>query len=221
MNINALTRADSDREIILIWLGDKSRTTQVSYRSIVSQFLLFVAQPLSDVALEDLQLLHRRLQLTDQPHTVANKIRAIKSLFSFCVKVGYLQVNVGSFIKCPKVKDKLAERVLSADECKKLIGATRNHRDRALLSLMYACELRVSEVCNLTWNDLQPHLDGGKATIFGKGAETAPSIGAGFSPLAWDCPYCSRDFTFKSLISPILPNDGPRCNTARLRTKTS
>ncbi len=172
MNINALTRADSDREIILLWLGDKSRTTQVSYRSIVSQFLLFVAQPLSDVALEDLQLWHRRLQLTDQPHTVANKIRAIKSLFSFCVKVGYLQVNVGSFIKCPKVKDKLAERVLSADECKKLIGATRNHRDRALLSLMYACGLRVSEVCNLTWNDLQPHLDGGKATIFGKGALT-------------------------------------------------
>jgi integrase/recombinase XerD len=48
----------------------------------------------------------------------------------------------------------------------------KNERDRLMLSLMYGCGLRVSEVINLTWNDLRAHGDGGKATVFGKGSKT-------------------------------------------------
>ena len=97
--MNVLTRAETDRDLVLIWLGDKSRTTSVSYSSIVTGFFSFINKPLSEVQIEDLQLWHRRLQLTDRPSTVANKIRAIKSLFSYGVKVGYLEINIGSFIK--------------------------------------------------------------------------------------------------------------------------
>ncbi len=172
MNTNILTRAETDRELVYVWLGDKSRTTSVSYSSIVTGFFSFINKPLCEVQIEDLQLWHRRLQLTDKPSTVANKIRAIKSLFSYGVKVGYLEVNVGSFIKCPRVKEKLAERILSESDCLKLIDATRNDRDRALLCLMYGCGLRVSEVCSLTWGDLQPSESGGKCTVFGKGSKT-------------------------------------------------
>jgi integrase/recombinase XerD len=172
MNTNVLTRTQSDRELVYIWLGDKSRTTQVSYSSIATGFFDFINKPLAEVAIEDLQLWHRRLQLTDQPSTVANKIRAIKSLFSYGVKVGYLEINVGSYIKCPRVKEKLAQRILSESDCLKLINATKNKRDRTLLCLMYGCGLRVSEVCSLTWGDLQAHGQGGKCTVFGKGAKT-------------------------------------------------
>ena len=171
-NNNVLTRASTDRELVYVWLGDKSRTTQVSYSSIVTGFFSFINKPLAQVQIEDLQLWHRRLQLTDRPSTVANKIRAIKSLFSYGVKVGYLEINVGSYIKCPRVKEKLAERILSESDCLKLIDATRNDRDRALLCLMYGCGLRVSEVCALTWGDLQPSAEGGKCTVFGKGNKT-------------------------------------------------
>ncbi len=167
-----VTRAQTDRDLVNIWLGDKSRTTQVSYTSIVTGFFAFINKPLSQVQIEDLQLWHRRLQLTDKPSTVANKIRAIKSLFSYGVKVGYLEINIGSFIKCPRVKEKLAERILSESDCLKLISAAKTERNRALLCLMYGCGLRVSEVCALTWGDLQPSGEGGKATIFGKGGKT-------------------------------------------------
>ena len=172
MNTNVLTRAKSDRELVYIWLGDKSRTTQVSYSSIVTGFFAFINKPLNEVAIKDLQLWHRRLQLTDKPNTVANKIRAIKSLFSYGVKVGYLEINVGSYIKCPRVKEKLAQRILSESDCLKLINATKTERNRALLCLMYGCGLRVSEVCGLTWGDLQPLGEEGKCTVFGKGAKT-------------------------------------------------
>jgi integrase/recombinase XerD len=172
MKTNVLTRAETDREIVLIWLADKSRTTQVSYSSIVTGFFSFINKPLSEVAIEDLQLWHRRLQLTDRPSTVANKIRAIKSLFSYGVKVGYLEINIGNYIKCPRVKEKLAERILSESDCLKLIEAASTDRDRALLCLMYGCGLRVSEVCSLTWSDLQSCREGGKCTVFGKGDKT-------------------------------------------------
>ncbi|MEL7078137.1 MAG: tyrosine-type recombinase/integrase [Cyanobacteria bacterium J06648_1] len=172
MNTNALTRTSCDRDFIYLWLGDKSKTTQVSYSSIVTGFFDFINKPLCEVAIEDLQLWHRRLQLTDKPSTVANKIRAIKSLFSYGVKVGYLEINVGSYIKCPKVKEKLAQRILSEEDCLKLIQAAKSDRDRAMLCLMYGCGLRVSEVCALTWDDLQPLGDGGKCNVFGKGAKT-------------------------------------------------
>ena len=190
MNTNILTRSSTDRELVYIWLGDKSKTTQVSYSSIVTGFFSFINKPLKEVAIEDLQLWHRRLQLTDKPSTVANKIRAIKSLFSYGVKVGYLEINVGSYIKCPKVKEKLAQRILSEEDCLKLIQATKTERNRAILCLMYGCGLRVSEVCALTWDDLQPcagahrhslsangdlalpNGEGGKCNVFGKGAKT-------------------------------------------------
>ncbi len=172
MKTNVLTRTKSDRELVYVWLGDKSRTTQVSYSSIVTGFFAFINKPLCEVQLEDLQLWQRRLQLTDKPATVANKIRAIKSLFSYGVKIGYLETNIGSYIKCPRVKEKLAERILPEEDCLKLIEAARSDRDRALLCLMYACGLRVSEVCSLTWGDLQPSESGGKCTVFGKGSKT-------------------------------------------------
>ena len=171
-NNNVLTRAETDRELVYVWLGDKSRTTIASYSSIVTGFFSFINKPLCEVQIEDLQLWHRRLQLTDKPSTVANKIRAIKSLFSYGVKVGYLEVNIGSFIKCPRVKEKLAERILSESDCLKLIDAAKTERNRALLCLMYGCGLRVSEVCSLTWGDLQPSGEGGKCTVFGKGSKT-------------------------------------------------
>ncbi len=181
--MNSITRATSDTEIILLWLNGKSKTTIISYQCHIKQFLEFVGKPLRDVTLDDLSLWVNRLNLTYQPVTVANKILnkilTVKSLFSFATRVGYLTVNVGSFIKSPKLKDTLAERILEKAEVKRLINAAPRERDSVLLSLMYGCGLRVSEVCGLNWSDLK----NGKATVFGKGAKTRIVI---IPPNLWD-----------------------------------
>lgn len=170
---NKITNATSDREIIMLWLGNKSLTTQVSYNSTVNKFMEFVAKPLNEVKLEDLQLWERGLKARFKDTTVANKVLVIKSLFSFCVRVGWLNINVGSFIKTPKAKNTLTERILDIESVRGLIKyGVKNERDRLILSLMYSCGLRVSEVIGLTWNDLKKHGNGGKATVFGKGSKT-------------------------------------------------
>ncbi len=173
LNQNKITNANCDRELINLWLGDKSPTTQVSYRSTVEKFIQFVDKPLIDVKLEDLQLWERGLKARFKDTTVANKVLVIKSLFSFSVRVGYLTINVGSFLKTPKAKKTIAERILDAADVRGLIKyGVKNERDRLMLSLMYGCGLRVSEVIGLTWNDLKEHNEGGKATVFGKGSKT-------------------------------------------------
>ena len=172
-NQNKVTNASSDREIILLWLGGKSKTTQITYRSTIERFLEFIDKPLTEIMLEDLQLWERGLKARYKDKTIANKVLVIKSLFSFCVATGYLTLNVGSFIKPPKEKDSLAERILDEESVRGLIKyGVKNDRDRLILLLMYACGLRVSEVCGLTWNDLKSHNDGGKLTVFGKGSKT-------------------------------------------------
>jgi integrase/recombinase XerD len=168
-----ITNATSDLQIINLWLADKSKTTSVSYWSILKQFLEFLgSKQLNDVMLEDLQLWKRGLELRFKPTTVGNKVLVIKSLFSFCLATGYLSVNVGSFLKPPKAKETIAERILDINQVKKLIGSVNSERDRLMLSLMYGCGLRVSEAIGLTWNDLRAHGEGGKATVFGKGSKT-------------------------------------------------
>lgn len=167
-----LTNADCDRQLILMWLSGKSKTSQVTYTSAVKQFLAFIDKELRSVVLEDFQLWVRSLEMRYSSHTVKNKVNAIKSLLSFGQKVGYLQFNVGSAVTAPKVKDTLAQRILAIEEVKKLINAAKSERDFTLLSLMYGCGLRVSEVCGLTWNDLQPRHHGGQGTVFGKGSST-------------------------------------------------
>ena len=170
---NRATNATSDREIILIWLGGKSPTTQITYRSTIERFLEFIDKPLAEVMLEDLQLWERGLKARFKNKTIANKVLVIKSLFSFCVATGYLTLNVGSFLKIPKAKDDLADRILDEESIRGLIKyGVKNERDRLILLLMYGCGLRVSEVCGLTWNDLKSHNDGGKLTVFGKGSKT-------------------------------------------------
>ena len=101
--MNQITRVTTDTEVLYLWLQGKSKTTLTSYQCHAKQFLEFTEKPLSDITLDDLTLWVNRLKLTYKPVTVQNKVLTVKSLFSFAVKIGYLTVNVGSYLKAPKV----------------------------------------------------------------------------------------------------------------------
>lgn len=196
-----ITDIRDDRQIIQLWMSDKSATTQISYRSTVSRFLEFIEKPLADIRLEDLTLWKKGLEARFTTTTIANKVLVIKSLLSFCVRVGYLTINVGSFVKAPKTKESLAEKILDRSSILKLIDAVNCDRDRLLLSLLYGCGLRISEAINLTWRDFKPHGDGGKATVFGKGSKTRTVI---ITPKLWlavkefERKYCVGKYVFMS-----------------------
>lgn len=179
--IPKLTEATEDRQLIKLWISQKAKTTQKTYLMVVRQFLTFAGKELREIRLEDILLWLESFQLRDRSqNTINNKLAAIKSLFSFGVKTGYLSTNPASMIKVPKPKDALNERILIDEEVKKLISAASTQRDRLILKLIYVLGLRVSELVGLNWSDFKPTSEAGcfaepfgvAVTVFGKGHKT-------------------------------------------------
>jgi integrase/recombinase XerD len=168
-----LTDASLDVELIRLWISQKSLTTQKTYITISKQFLTFAGKELEEVKLEDILLWLESFQLRGKSqNTINNKLAAIKSLFSFGVKTGYLRNNPASMIKTIKAKDALNERILLDTEVKELINSASNERDRLILILLYILGLRISELVGLNWSDFQPTDESVTVTIFGKGHKT-------------------------------------------------
>ncbi len=93
-------------------------------------------------------------------------------LFAFAYRVGYAPFDVTRAVKAPAVKDTLAERIMGVPALVRMLAMEDDPRNHALLTLLYAAGLRVSEACGLRWRDLQPRDVGGLVTIFGKGSKT-------------------------------------------------
>ena len=97
-----ITSVTTDSEIVNLWLQQRSSNTYRQYYSISCQLLEFTGKALIDTRLEDLTLWVRSLELRYKSATVANKVMVIKSLFTFCSKVGYLSHNLGSLFEKTK-----------------------------------------------------------------------------------------------------------------------
>jgi integrase/recombinase XerD len=167
-------QATNDLHLITLWLHGRSPGTQKIYKIDIQRFLKFVRnKSLHQITLSDLQTFADSLVMEALKATTQHRIlAAVKSLFSFGHKLGYLQYDVARPLKAPKFKDTLAERILTESEIQKIIGLEIDPRNQLILRLLYAGGIRVAELSKLTWNDLQEREDGGQMVIFGKGQKT-------------------------------------------------
>jgi site-specific recombinase XerD len=165
------SQANTDAQMIALWLHGKPATTARTYMDAITRLSLKVAKPLNAITLRDLQdFADSLVGLSDNSRK--RIIASVKSLFTFGNKLGYIRFNVAAALKSPKVKDELAARILTEEEVLTMIHKTGKQRDQVLLRLMYASAGRISEVCSLTWADVQPNGDSGQVTLFGKGGKT-------------------------------------------------
>ena len=105
------------------------------------------------------------------PRSVARLVAAVRGFYRFLAVHHRLAENPAVDLQPPKAWQVLP-KFLSIDEVDKLLHAPdvstpRGLRDRALIELLYATGLRVSELVALRQQDL--HLDGGYLTTIGKG----------------------------------------------------
>jgi integrase/recombinase XerD len=93
------------------------------------------------------------------PSTVARKIAAVKSFFHSLVEQGLISADPAARLNSPKVK-KHIPKTLSQTDMERLLaapartGGAKAMRDRALLELLYATGMRVTEVVNLKLEDV-------------------------------------------------------------------
>ena len=117
------------------------------------------------------------LELQDKGYSVttrARKLASVKSLFSFLVEEGVIARNIAHGLTAPKVGRTLP-RALSEEEVVRLLDAPARTntpealRDRAMLELLYATGMRVSELVSLDASDV--NLDDGVVRCMGKGSK--------------------------------------------------
>ncbi|MEN9519215.1 MAG: hypothetical protein RLZZ381_1803 [Cyanobacteriota bacterium] len=160
----------TNEKIEKLWLHGKSpHTIELYHRTIVRLNAVTGGKPLAWLTLEDIQLFCDRLkaeELSDSSRRTY--ISVAKSLLSFASSCGLINFNVGASVKPPQAKDKLSERILDPSELNALLNADTSERNRLILNLFYYGGLRVSELINLTWKDL----NGEYLNVFGKGSKT-------------------------------------------------
>lgn len=160
-----------DRQLIALWLHGRSPHTQRAYAADVSQFLDRAGKPLAAVTLADLQSFGDTLAGL-APASRYRILSAVKSLLSFGHRTGYLAFDVGRMLRLPAAPNQLAARILPEADTHRMLNLEENPRNRALLMLLYASGIRVSELCRLCWRDLQPTGESGQITVLGKGSKT-------------------------------------------------
>lgn len=163
---------DGDQLIFSMWLHGRGPHTTTAYRRDAGRFLSFLGErgkTLRTATLHDVQDWVDAMPEAWVDRTRARAIAAVKSLIAFAFRTGYLQFDIARPLRSPKIKATLASRILLPHQVKMMIDLEPKARNKLILRTLYLAGLRVSELCGLTWADLQDRGDGtGFMTIYGK-----------------------------------------------------
>ncbi len=90
--------------------------------------------------------------------SIARKLAALRTFFQFLVREGMLELNPAKLVSTPRLEKKLPKH-LSIEEAIKFIETPDTEtdlgkRDRAMLELMYATGIRVSELTRMEIGDI-------------------------------------------------------------------
>lgn len=166
---------DEFQRYLLIDQG-KSQNTIQSYTLDLKKFINFIQKngvtEISNINKDTVQLFLVYMNNQDYSVSTTNRIvSTLRQFFHYLAREQLIDTNPMELIKSAKKRVKLPKS-LSAKEVEQLISApdtNTNHgiRDRAILELMYATGLRVSELTNLKISEL--HLELGFLQTVGKG----------------------------------------------------
>jgi len=136
--------------------------TLIEYRRNATEFLAFLGERGVDWRSPDRATIRSYLAtLADRDlaaTSVAGRLAAIRSLYRHALRHGRIETDPLAGVRAPRRPSRLP-RVLSVDEAEQLVTAPRRlpsrdealgRRDEAMLELLYATGMRVSELAGLT-----------------------------------------------------------------------
>lgn len=140
-----------------------SNNTELSYRRDLSKMASFLSvrgvRAFDEVTEEQLNSYITLLQADGfAAATVSRSIASIKAFFQYLLKEGKSASNPANQLKSPKIEKKIPE-TLSPEEVVRLLEQPKGRnpkeiRDRAMLELLYATGIRVSELIHLKVSDV-------------------------------------------------------------------
>ncbi len=155
-----------------IWFLEKDKTlslnTLQSYRRDLEQYISY----LQDIKLNDIQLTNKTTIIAYLLHlqkkgratsTISRNLASIRSFYQYAARTKIMEQDPTVDLESPKIEKRLPQ-VLSTKEVELLLEQPKcidlkGYRDKAMLELLYATGIRVSELISLDLDDL--NLDGG------------------------------------------------------------
>ncbi|MGZ6265291.1 MAG: site-specific tyrosine recombinase [Candidatus Limnocylindrales bacterium] len=121
-----------------------------------------------------------------RPTTLRRRAASLRGFYRFCFAEGLIETDLASRFDLPR-QPRLLPEVLSVDEVEALLSVRGDEtpvgiRDRALLELLYASGLRISEAVGLDIEDIS--LDEGLVRVVGKG-DRERQVPVGEVALTW------------------------------------
>ena len=170
-----------------------SQNTRESYSNDLKRYLLFIQESVLDmngISANHIERFISELYETGlEASSMARNISAIRSFHKFLVIERALDTNPAETIHLPK-QARYLPTVLTVEETMRILEAPLGtaaqskyaSRDKALLELLYATGVRVSELVNIQQQSL--YLEAGFVRIFGKGSKER-LIPVGDSAVKW------------------------------------
>ncbi|MDE7197574.1 MAG: site-specific tyrosine recombinase XerD [Lachnospiraceae bacterium] len=167
-----------------------SGNTEMSYRRDLEKVLHFMASrdihEVRDVTAQDLADYVKYLEDNKfAAATVSRNIASLKAFYHYMVQEGLVEEDISDKLKAPKIEKKAPE-IMTPDEVVRLLDqpsgdSPKEIRDKAMLELLYATGIRVTELITLTLSDVNMQMsfilcrDRNKERIipFGAAARTA------------------------------------------------
>lgn len=105
--------------------------------------------------------------------TIARKIASIRTFYKYLFRERYIESNPAVSLTAPK-KPKSLPKFLTADEIEQILGNIKidtpaGFRNKVIVELLWATGMRVSELSNLNFGDL--NIEENEIRVFGKGAK--------------------------------------------------
>lgn len=145
-----------------------SENTRLSYQRDLHKLQRFLGeQSVVDIQAVTVTNLNSYILYLEKEHfaasTISRNIAAIKSFYHYLWKKGIVREDISEQLKAPKVQRQSPE-VLTRQEMERLLcqpndGTPKGMRDKAMLELLYATGIRVSELIALKVADVNLMLD--------------------------------------------------------------
>ena len=153
-----------------------AKNTIESYSSDLNRYINFLKeQKVSKPADIKISLLYDFIDILNEiplaAASISRNFSSIRMFHEFMMNEGYVKKDITENIISPKIPKRLP-KVLSINEIEKILNVIDitkilGIRDRAMLELLYACGLRISELLKLRLSSI--FFDEGWIRIFGKG----------------------------------------------------
>ena len=154
-----------------------SKNTISSYEKDLIKYCEFLNKrnisSVDDIKINDIEDYLKYLNKKEYTITsIARKLTTIKNFHNYLFQIKKISKNVSESIERPKIR-KCLPKVMSVEEVDKLLNIDCNtpfdYRNKAMLELLYATGLRISELLNLKLSDID--LENCVVRCFGKGSK--------------------------------------------------